>query len=179
VFDDPARDAWQKPDEVLQQLSLRPTDVVADLGAGTGYFSMRIAPQVPQGKVLAVDIEEKLVAYMKERAAKHGVGNLEAVLATPDDPKLPSGVSVVLVVDTYHHIGDRSAYFARVRKSLAPGGRVVIVDFKKGQFPVGPPDAHKLAPDRVQSEMKGAGYQICRSWDGLPYQYLLVFAEKC
>jgi ubiquinone/menaquinone biosynthesis C-methylase UbiE len=179
VFDDPERDAWQKPDDVLGQLSLQPDDVVVDLGAGTGYFAMRIAPKVPRGKVLAVDVEEKLVAYMKERADKHGVGNLETVLATTDDPKLPDGVSLVLVVDTYHHIGDRSAYFGRVRKKLGPSGRVVIVDFKKGDFPVGPPDAHKLAPDLVESEMKVAGFRMCKSWDGLPYQYLLVFAEKC
>jgi len=179
VFDDPARDKWQRPDDVVRELALSPSDVVADIGAGTGYFVARLSRAVPQGRVLAVDIEATLVEYMKQRAAKGGVSNFEAILAEKDDPKLPKGVKVVLVVDTYHHIGDRSAYFGRVRERLADGGRVVIVDFKKGKLPVGPPDNHKLAPEVVKSEMKAAGFSQCRSYDQLPYQYYLVFAEKC
>lgn len=179
VFDDPARDAWQKPDELVRELGLGPTDVVADLGAGTGYFTMRLARAVPQGRVLAIEVEPKLVEHIAERAKKAGLTNIQPILGGADDPKLPDGVKVVLVVDTYHHIGSRSAYFERVKKRLAKDGRLVIVDWKKGQIPVGPPDAHKLAPEVVERELKSAGYALCRSPAILPHQYVLVFAEKC
>ncbi|MCC6664863.1 MAG: class I SAM-dependent methyltransferase [Polyangiaceae bacterium] len=179
VFDDPKRDAWQKPAEVVKELALAPGDVVADLGAGTGYFASRLARAVPQGKVLAVDIEPSLIEHMKKRAEREGTANVEPILGSASDPKLPAGVNVVLVVDTYHHIGERTEYFKRVRTRLSAGGRVVIVDFKKGKFPVGPPDDHKLGPEVVETEMNGAGYSRCKSFDGLPYQYMLTFAEKC
>jgi len=179
VFDDPKRDAWQKPDEIVKELGLGPADLVADLGAGTGYFSSRLARAVPKGKVFAIDIEPNLIEHMKKRAEREGTPNVEPVLGTASDPKLPPGVQLVLVVDTYHHIGERTDYFRRVRARLQSGGRVVIVDFKKGDLPVGPPDAHKLAPDVVAREMAGAGYVQCKAFDGLPYQYMLTFAEKC
>ena len=179
VFDDPARDAWQKPDDVVRELGLQPTDVVADLGAGTGYFAARLSRHVPRGKVLAIDIEPNLIEHMKKRAEREGTANVEPTLGTASDPKLPAGVNVVLVVDTYHHIGERTAYFRRVRGRLSPQGRVVIVDFKKGKFPVGPPDDHKLAPEVVVQEMTDAGYVQCKAFDGLPYQYMLSFAERC
>lgn len=179
VFDDPERDAWQKPDAVVAALSLNPASVVADLGAGTGYFSIRIARKVPEGKVFAVDIEPKMVAHVEERARHESLTNVAGIVATPNDPKLPAGVDVVLVVDTYHHIEDRTPYFEKVKAKLSPGGRVVIVDFKKGDLPVGPPDAHKIAPTMVQREMKAAGYQQCREWNELPYQYVLFFGRTC
>lgn len=179
VFDDPKRDAWQKPDVVVAELRLSASDVVADIGAGTGYFTARLARVVPRGKVLAVDIEPKLIEHMKQRAEREGTANVEVVLGSPSDPRLPRGVNVVLVVDTYHHIAERTEYFRRVRERLATGGRVVIVDFKMGKLPVGPPDDHKLAPDVVEREMTQAGYGRCASFDGLPYQYMITFAEKC
>ena len=179
VFDDPKRDAWQKPDAVVAELRLAASDVVADIGAGTGYFAARLARVVPKGKVLAIDIEPKLIDFMLKRAEREGTANVEVILGSSSDPRLPSGVNVVLVVDTYHHIGERTQYFRRVRERLAPGGRVVIVDFKMGQLPVGPPDDHKLAPEVVDKEMIAAGYLRCSSFDGLPYQYMFTFAEKC
>ena len=178
-FNNPERDAWQKPDAVVAALSLNPASVVADLGAGTGYFSIRIARKVPEGKVFAVDIEPKMVAHVEERARHESLTNVAGIVATPNDPKLPAGVDVVLVVDTYHHIEDRTPYFEKVKAKLSPGGRVVIVDFKKGDLPVGPPDAHKIAPTMVQREMKAAGYQQCREWNELPYQYVLFFGRTC
>jgi ubiquinone/menaquinone biosynthesis C-methylase UbiE len=179
VFDDPERDAWQHPDDVVRELGLSPSGVVADLGAGTGYFSVRLARAVPQGKVYAVDVEPGMVKHVEERARRAKLGNVTGIVAAADDPKLPSGIDVVLVVDTYHHISERTRYFTAVLPKLAPSGRVVIVDFKKGDFPVGPPDAHKISPDSVKSEMEAAGYQQCRSYDALPYQYVLFFAQTC
>ncbi len=179
VFDDPERDAWQHPDDVVRELGLTPSSVVADLGAGTGYFSMRLARVVPSGKVFAVDIEPGMVEHVKKRAREAKLENVTGIVAAADDPKLPPGVDVVLVVDTYHHLTERTRYFEGVRSKLAPGGRVVIVDFKKGDFPVGPPDAHKIAPDAVKTEMAAAGFRACKSYDALPYQYVLFFAQSC
>jgi len=177
VFDDPARDAWQKPDAVLSAIGVKEGMTVADLGAGTGYFSVRLAAAVgTRGRVLAIDVEPKLVDYMKERAAKAKLTQLVPLLAPTDDPKLPAKeVDLVLIVDTWHHIDDRLHYLAKLAAGLAPGGRVAVVDFKKGDFPVGPPDAHKLTPDAVVAEFTSAGWALATSWDELPYQYVRVF----
>jgi ubiquinone/menaquinone biosynthesis C-methylase UbiE len=177
VFDDPARDAWQKPDAVLYELGVAPGMTVADLGAGTGYFSVRVAKAVgPTGHVLALDVEAKLVAYLEARAAKEKLPQIAARLVPPDDPKLPAHrVDLVLIVDTWHHIDDRLSYLAKLAAGLAPGGRVAVVDFKKGDFPVGPPDAHKLTADEVTAEFDEAGWTLAGHWDDLPYQYVLSF----
>jgi SAM-dependent methyltransferase len=103
-FDDPARDAWQKPDEVLDMLHLEPTARVADLGAGTGYFSVRIAKRIPEGKLFAVDIEPDMLRYLGDRAHHEHLHMLVPVLASAETPNLPEPVDLVLVVDTYHHI---------------------------------------------------------------------------
>jgi len=177
VFDDPGRDAWQKPEAVIEAIGIKPGMTVADLGAGTGYFSVRLAKAVgPKGRVLAIDVEPKLVDHMKERAVKSQLSQLEAVLAPTDDPKLPKqGVDCVLIVDTWHHIDDRLNYLPKLAAGLKPGGRVAVVDFKKGDFPVGPPDAHKLTADAVAAEFKDAGWKLAKQWDELAYQYVLVF----
>ena len=177
VFDDPGRDAWQKPDAVIAAVGVTEGMTVADLGAGTGYFSVRLAAAVGKnGRVLAIDVEPKLVDHMKERAAKAQLAQLVPVLAPTDDPKLPAkGVDLVVIVDTWHHIDDRLHYLAKLAAGLAPGGRVAVVDFKKGDFPVGPPDAHKLTPEAVVAEFEGSGWTLAKSWDELPYQYVRVF----
>jgi ubiquinone/menaquinone biosynthesis C-methylase UbiE len=179
VFDDPKRDAWQKPNDVVRELGLKPDDVVADLGAGTGYFTVRLASAVPKGKVIGIDLEQSLLDHIRERARQKSLTNIETILATPDDPKLPKGVDVLLVVDTYHHISDRVAYFKRVLDRLDTGGRVVIVDYKMGKLPVGPPDGHKIPRSAIDREMSRAGYAMCRAWDGLPYQHVLFYAREC
>src|SRR5215831_203315 len=115
-FDDPARNAWQKPDEVLDALHLERTALVADLGAGTGYFSARIAERVPDGKLFALDIEPDMVRYLRERAQREHLSVLVPVLATAESSNLPEPVDLVLVVDTYHHIDRRIAYFAKLRE---------------------------------------------------------------
>ena len=178
VFDDPARDAWQKPEELLRSLGVSSGQTIADLGAGTGYLSVRIARAVGEtGKVLAIDVEPKLVAYMKERAAKEKLPQMHAALIKPDDPGLPeAGVDLVIVVDTWHHIDARVSYLAKVARGLKAGGRVAVVDFKKGSLPVGPPDEHKLAPDQIVDEFKRGGFTVVhRELEMLDYQYLLVF----
>lgn len=173
-FEEPERDAWQKPDEVVKALSLPADAKVADIGAGTGYFAVRLARAVPQGRVYGVDIEPDMVRYMGERAKRENLGNLEAVLGEPGDAKLPEPVDVALVVDTYHHIGDRVVYLKRLGEKLRPGGRVVIIDFRV-ESPKGPPREHKLSPEQVRGELEAAGYRQTLTHDFLPDQYFLVF----
>lgn len=177
VFDDPARDEWQKPRELIAALSLRPGMRVADLGAGTGYFSRYLAAAVGgDGTVYAVDTEPNLVAHLRARAEQENTANVVPILASPDNPRLPTaGIDLILIVDTYHHIDARRAYFGRLRRSLTPEGRVAIVDWQKRDLPVGPPPVHKLAREQVVDEMSAAGYVLVGEPDVLPYQYVLIF----
>ncbi len=179
VFDSPERDAWQKPDEVIAQLRLAPDARVADVGAGTGYFTMRLARAVPRGQVVAVDVEPNLIEFIEQRAAKEQLTNVQARLAPTDDPQLPAGLDVVLVVNTYHHIAERPAYFAKVRRSLAEGGRLVLVEWRMGKQAHGPPDKHKLPPETITGELAEAGLQLCRRWDELPHQHVLFYGATC
>ncbi|MCK6554854.1 methyltransferase domain-containing protein [Candidatus Binatia bacterium] len=178
VFDDPARDAWQKPGELVGALQIRPGMTVADIGAGTGYFSRYLATAVGDaGTVFAVDPEPRLVAHLRERAEQEGTGQVIPVLGSPDNPRLPAGaVDLVLIVNTLHHIDGRTDYFRRLQRALKPGGRIAVVDFKKEPLPVGPPPEHKLAPEQAIDEFSRAGYQLVDRPELLPYQYVLVFA---
>jgi len=173
-LDDPLRDAWQKPEEVLDALHLDRTSRVADLGAGTGYFSARIAGRIPEGKLFAVDIEPDMLRYLGERAHRERLHVLAPVLASATSPNLPERVDIVLVVDTYHHIDDRVAYFARLRESLRPDGRLAIVDFTPDS-PTGPPLEHRVSAEQVTRELNSAGYSLLAAHPFLPRQYFLVF----
>lgn len=177
VFDDPARDEWQRPHEVIKALKLAPDDAVADIGAGTGYFAVRLAHMTPQGRVYAVDIEPDMVKYLGERAQKSGLANLTPVLGAADDPKLPAKVDLVLMVDVYHHIDQREAYFRKLAGSLKPGGTVAIIDFG-ADSPIGPPKESRIAAKVVRAEMERAGYVQAREHGFLPHQYFLVFRPR-
>ncbi|MBI4687789.1 MAG: class I SAM-dependent methyltransferase [Nitrospirae bacterium] len=178
IFEDPARDKWQMPDEVIKNLNLKPGDVVADLGAGTGYFTRRLAVAVgPQGKAIGIEVEPNMVKYMEEDAKKLNLKNYTARLVKYDDAGLePNSVDVIFICDTYHHLEDRTNYFRKAARSLKPKGRVVVVDFYKKQLPVGPQDLeHKLSEVMVIKEMWEAGYRLKRFLDFLPYQYFIEF----
>ena len=150
IFDDPERDAWQKPHEVIQALALKPDAVVADIGAGTGYFAVRLAHMLPKGRVYAVDTEAAMVKHVAERAKKAGLANVTAVHGGADDPRIPDKADVVLFVDVYHHIDGRERYFARLANALKPGGRLAIVDFRMDS-PRGPPKSARIEPERVKN----------------------------
>ncbi len=177
IFEDPKREEWQKPDEVVKMLNLRPGDVIADIGAGTGYFTRRFAVAVgPEGKALGLDIEPSMVKYMKEDAQKLGLKNYEARIVKADDPELaPESVDIIFICDTYHHIEERVMYLANLKKALKPNGRIVIVEFYKRETPVGPPLEMKLSEETVREEFRQAGYHLTRSPVFLPYQYFLEF----
>ena len=178
-FDNPKRDSWQKPDAVIASLALKPTHQVADIGAGTGYFSMRLAKAVPQGKVYAIDVEKTLVAYMNKRAQGAGLQSVVVpTLGAGDDPKIPAPVDLVFLCNTYHHIPQRIRYFKRIAASLKAGGRIAIVDFKAGPLPVGPPPNHRTPPPMVERELQAAGLKR-QSLDTttLPHQFIAIYTR--
>jgi len=177
VFDDPQRDEWQKPHEVIEALKLAPDAVVADIGAGTGYFAVRFAHRLPRAKIYATDIEPEMVQYLVMRAKREGLANLSAVKGEMDDAKLPEPVDLALLVDVYHHIDDRGAYFGRLARSFRPGGRLAIIDFTLDSD-IGPPPRARIAPEQVKRELADAGYVLAEELELLPNQYFLVFRPK-
>jgi arsenite methyltransferase len=173
VLEDPTRDAWQKPHEVVMALGLKPNEAIADIGAGTGYFARRFANHA--GKVYAVDIDPKLLDLVRKNAP----ANLETVLAAPDDPRLPErSVDTIFICEVLHHIENRAAYYPKLAKALKPGGRIVVIDFYKKELPVGPPVAMKIAEDEAVAELKQAGFNLTKRLDFLPYQYFLFFEKR-
>lgn len=176
VFDDPKRDEWQKPHAVIQALALKPDAVVADLGAGTGYFAARLANMLRKGTVYAVDLEPGMVKYLGERAKREKLPNLKPVAGRADDARLPARVDLVLLVDVYHHIESRERYFRKLAASLKPGGRLAVIDFTLDS-PEGPPKEARIAPERVKQELAAAGYKLLEEHPFLPRQYFLVFSS--
>lgn len=173
----PGRDEWQKPDEVVKSLNLKPGDVVADLGAGDGYFTKRFARAVsPGGQALGLEVARSKVEQMQKDAERSGLNTYKAILIEYDDAGLdPGSVDVVFLCNAYHHISNRVDYFKRLSRSLKKNGRIVIIDFYKKQMPVGPSSDHKLAKEVVLEELKEAGYKLQDDKDLLQYQYFLEF----
>jgi len=177
VFDAPARDAWQKPAELVAALGLQKGQAVADVGAGTGYLNARLAAAVgKKGRVIAIDVERPLVEHMVRRAALEGTPQVTPRLGRFDDPGLlPGEVDLILMVDVYHHVEDREAWARRLLPALRPGGRLVVVDFKDGEQPVGPPPGHKLPEAQVKAELQAAGWALDQQIELLPHQFVLVY----
>ena len=175
-FDDPSRDEWQKPHEVIQALALKPDAVIADIGSGTGYFSVRFAHMVPKGRVYGVDTEPDMVKYLADRAKSMGLTNVIPVQAAPDDPRLPEKVDLIFIADTFHHIENRAQYLRKLRDSLKPDGRIAIIDFRMDSVD-GPPKSARSTPDRIKAELNRAGYAFVQENDFLPKQYFLIFQQ--
>ena len=180
MLEDPARDAYQKPSEVVAALGLKAGEVVADVGAGSGYFAVRLAQAVgPTGAVDAVDISPDMIVHLHRSLRDAGIRNLQTILAPPDDPLLgDASVDRFFVCDTWHHIADQEAYLTRMKRMLRPGGQVVMIDFQKRELPLGPPLSMKISREDLIRQMDGAGFQLLREHTFLPYQYFLVFTLK-
>jgi predicted methyltransferase len=179
-LDDPARDAYQKPDEVMKALALRPGEVVADIGSGSGYFTVRFARAVGEtGRVYAVDVSPDMIRHLNRRLREAGLRNVVTVLSDPDDPLLPdASVDRFVIVDTWHHVDDRPKYLALLKRMLKPGGQVVHIDFQKRDLPVGPPMSMKISREELVEQMEAAGFRLAAEQVFLPYQYFLVFAVR-
>lgn len=179
VFDDPERDKWQLPAEVVAALGVKPKDVVADIGAGTGYFSFRIAKAQPDSKVYAADVEPDMLSFLAEEAKRQNCSNVVPFEIKTTKPELPEKANLALIVDTFHHIDSRVQYFKELQSSLTPDCKLVIIDFTE-KSPVGPPRDHRIEKGEVISELKEAGFKLIDEKQFLPYQYYLEFgkAEK-
>jgi arsenite methyltransferase len=177
ALDDPARAAWQQPDQVVAMLDLKAEDEVADIGAGSGYFTLRLAKEVgPTGKVYAVDTEQKMLDLIERRAEQEKLENIQTILAAPDDPHLGSAsVDLIFICNTLHHIEKRPSYYKLLLRALRPGGQLVIVDFHKRDLPVGPPVEMKIDKRACIKEIEAAGFRLAKDYDLLKYQYFLVF----
>jgi ubiquinone/menaquinone biosynthesis C-methylase UbiE len=175
-LEDPARDAWQKPDAVVKGLGLAPGQTACDIGAGPGYFSLRLAKAVgPSGHVWAVDVEPVILAALRDRVEQAGITNLTPVLAVARDPLLPpSACDVALIVNTYHHFYDGPDYLRRLARALKPGGRIVNIDYQKQETPVGPPQAHRISREAFLEGAAQAGLAKVEEPEILPYQYVVL-----
>lgn len=173
------RDEWQQPQKVIAALKIQPGASVADLGSGGGYFTFRLAEAVgPSGKVYAVDIDRDMVDLIAERATKEERSNVEVILARPEDPSLPkAGVDLIFTSNTYHHIEDRVAYFANLRKYLRRNGRVAIIEFDRRGWLEGLL-RHYTPSEFIKREMEQAGYTLQQEFDFLNRQSFLIFVPK-
>jgi ubiquinone/menaquinone biosynthesis C-methylase UbiE len=180
MLEDPARDAYQKPAEVVAALALKPGEAVADIGAGSGYFALRIAKEVgPTGRVYAVDVSPDMIVHLNRRLRDAGVANVQTILSAPDDPLLPdASVDRFVICDTWHHIDDQARYLTLMKRMLRPGGQVVMIDFQKRDLPVGPPLPMKIAREDLVKQMAGAGFRLAKEHTFLPYQYFLIFVAN-
>lgn len=179
ALEDPARDAYQKPHEVIEALALKPGEIIADIGSGSGYFTLRMARHVgEQGHVYGVDVSADMIRHLNERVRDAGVLNVSTILARPDDPLLPQPVDRFVIVDVWHHVEDQPTYLAAMKKRLKPGGQVVMIDFHKRDLPVGPPLAMKISREDLIAQMAAHGFALAREHTFLPYQYFLVFEPR-
>ena len=178
AYSGPGRDGWQQPERVVAELGIRGGERVADLGAGGGYFTFRLADAVgPEGTVYAVDVDPEMVAYLRERAEEEARANVVPVLAAFDDPKLPEAVDLIFSTNTYHHLEDQSAYFTRVAGDLRPGGRIAIIELSGVGFFHRLFSGHSTTASVIRSEMEAAGYREVERHDFLSRQNFQIFSR--
>jgi len=178
-LESPDRELWQQPDAVMDALNIAEASKVADLGAGGGWFTIRLARRVgPNGLVYAEDIQPEMIDSIKRRVAREGLKNVRTILGTADDPLLPTGLHAVLIVDTYPQLSNPVNLLGKIARSLAPNGRLGIVDFNKnGAGGPGPPLSERLEPDVIKRDAAQAGLKLLREETFLRYQYFLIFGR--
>jgi ubiquinone/menaquinone biosynthesis C-methylase UbiE len=176
----PDRETWQKPDAIMDALGIYDGSSVADLGAGGGWFTVRLARRVgPTGRVYAQDIQKPMIESMERRFRREGLRNVTTVLGTPEDPKLPDPVDAVLIVGVYGEVARPVELLEHVRQSLRPGGRVGVVDFRKDGLGPGPDTLEERVDEAVViKDAEQAGLRLINRTTQLPFQYLLVFGPK-
>jgi arsenite methyltransferase len=176
-MNDPSRDEWQKPSEVIAALAIKPGSRVADLGAGGGYFTWRIAEAVgPQGMVYAVEIDDTALRIIREEMTSRGITNVVPIRAESHDAKLPEPIDLIFTCDTYHHMNDRVTYFQLLTQYLKPEGQVAILDFHPHGFFSGLL-GHGTAKEDVRREMEAAGYRLVSDYKLVDTQHFQVFSR--
>lgn len=180
ALDDPKRDEYQKPHEVLSALNIKPGEVIADIGAGTGYFTFRLAHHVgAKGKVYAIDVSPDMIRHLNRRSRDTKTTNVVPILADNDDPLLPEqSVNRIFICDVWHHVENQTKYLALMKKMLKPGGEIVMIDFHKKDLPFGPPLEMKIAREELIKQLETNGFRLAKEHTFLPYQYFLVFTPK-
>jgi ubiquinone/menaquinone biosynthesis C-methylase UbiE len=175
----PDRALWQKPDEVVAALALEGDETVADLGAGSGYFTFRFAQALPRGRVVAIDVEPEMLRHVHHKAMQQGIKNVEIRAARAEDPGVPEKVDLVFVCDVLHHVPNREAWVVKLASQTASGTRLVVLEFKEGELPEGPPAAMKLSRKAIVGLLTGAGFElVAEKPDLLPYQSFLEFRRR-
>ncbi len=174
----PERVQEERTDLLVDALNLNPGDVVADIGAGTGYFSFRMSKAVPNGKILAVDIQPEMIALLNENKQKRKATNVSSVLGSITDPKLPArGVDLVLIVDAYHEFSNPREMMEQIARSLKPGGRVALVEYRAEDPTVPIKPLHRMSLQQASKEMNAAGLVLLENKDLLPWQHLMFFGK--
>jgi ubiquinone/menaquinone biosynthesis C-methylase UbiE len=172
------RAIWQKPDAVIQELHVSGTEKIADVGAGSGYFTFRFARVLPQGKVYAIDIEPEMLRHIHHKAMTEGVRNIEVIKATPDDPMIPPGVDLVFICDVIHHIKDRELWLKKLSMEMKKGAQLVVIEFKEGDLPEGPPAAVKVPKRKLIDMIVTHNFKLdIDKSNFLPYQTFLIFSK--
>ena len=178
LLERPDRAAWQRPDEVITALKLQGTEQVIDLGAGSGYFAFRFAKALPKGRVIAADVEPEMLRYLHHKAMTEGLKNVEVKLIQPDDPGVPKGIDLIFVCNVLHHVADRPAWLDKISAVMKPGAQLLIIEFKEGELPKGPPASLKIPHDTLIELVTQAGLQLkAERADLLPYQSFLLFQK--
>lgn len=179
LLEAPDRDGWQRPDRIMDALGIADASRVADVGAGAGWFTIRLARRVgPQGLVYAEDVQQEMLNAISRRVQREGLANVRPVLGRGSDPRLPAGsMDAVLIVDAYHEIEDRVALLANVAEALKPQGKVGIIDFRVEGGGPGPALDERVDPDAVVADARRAGLRIVANETFLPYQFFLIFAK--
>ena len=177
-LDRPARESSELPSRVVKALALRPADVVADIGAGTGYFTFRLSEQVPHGRVYAVDVQQEMLSLINERVGEEGQRNIVTVLGTEQDPNLPpESVDLALMVDSYHEFSHPREMMLNIVSSLKPGGSVVLVEYRAEDPTVPVQDVHRMSEEQARIEMEAVGLAWRETRDILPQQHFMVFEK--
>ena len=183
LLERPDREDVQKSPEIMKALAFKAGERVADIGAGTGYFTFQVADAVgPGGRVLALDIAPEMLEYLDMRTKARKATNVTLRRVASDDPQLEAGsVDTILMVDAIHYVKDRVAYARKLRPALAPGGRVVIIDYRPkpmSERPWGPPPEQQFPKERLDREMAAAGFDVARSFDFLPEQFFVIYVPR-
>lgn len=174
----PEREAEEKPRLLMENLDLEPDHLVADIGVGSGYFTFRLAERVPEGRVLAVDIQGEMLRIINRRERELGLTNVETILGKVDDPKLPEGeVDLVLMVDAYHEFSHPREMMEGIVSSLAEEGRVALVEYRGEDPAVNIKPLHKMTQDQAKKEMAAVGLEHVETINVLPLQHLMIFRK--